>query len=386
MDFKEWFCLKARGSFTVDPVIYPSDAQFYFGRSDIKAQLRTQINKSFIDPGVPKVVLFGAYGSGKTQALHHIDYLLANDPPRSLRHKARPIHVVLEMGSKSTHKEWHLQLMEALSRDTVTDWVEKAFGKAADWDETLKRVLVDPNLVQAVKNLRGGGELPLTAWKWLSGQKLSASELQRLNLTRSLGDVGSGDMVNALAALGRLATESSNEKLIFLMDEAESFANIRDNDAVESVHNYLRRLAEPQNSSLGFVISTFATIEDDMPPTIMRPDVRSRVGASNYMEIPPLPSVEDVKAFLEELLGELIDQDAAEARIQERGLKSTRDTYPFDADALDSLCDYASQDPIKTLPRNIIHAVNESAISAWDVDKAIIDIDIIDEVAPLVFS
>ena len=124
MDFKEWFCLKARASFTVDPVIYPSDARFYFGRSDIKAQLRAQINKSFIDPGVPKVVLFGAYGSGKTQTLHHIEYLLANDPPRSLRHKARPIHVVLEMGSKSTHKEWHLQLMEALSRDTVTEWVE----------------------------------------------------------------------------------------------------------------------------------------------------------------------------------------------------------------------------------------------------------------------
>ena len=303
MDFKEWFCLKERESFTVDPVIYPSDAQFYFGRSDIRAQLLSQINKSFIDPGIPKIVLFGAYGSGKTQTLHHIDYILTNAPPRSLRHKARPIHVVLEMGSKSTYKEWHLQLMEALSRDTVIEWVERAFAKAPDWDETLKRTLVDPNLVQAVKNLRGGGEPPLTAWKWLSGQKLSASELQRLNLTRSLGDVGSGDMVNALAALGRLATESSNEKLIFLMDEAESFAHIRDNDAVESVHNYLRRLAEPQNSSLGFVISTFANIEDDMPPTITRPDVRSRVGASNYMEIPPLPSVEDVRAFLGGIAG-----------------------------------------------------------------------------------
>ena len=386
MDFKEWFCLMARESFTVDPVIYPSDAQFYFGRSDIKAQLLAQINKSFIDPGIPKIVLFGAYGSGKTQTLHHIDYLVANAPPRSLHHKARPVHVVLEMGSKSTHKEWHLQLMEALSRDTVIEWVDRAFDKAADWDKFLKRTLREPNLVQAVKNLRGGGEPPLTAWKWLSGQKLSASELQRLNLTRSLGDVGSGDMVNALAALGRLATESSNEKLIFLMDEAESFRNIRDNDAVESVHNYLRRLAEPQNSSLGFVISTFANIEDDMPPIITRQDVRSRIGAINYMEIPPLPSVEDVKAFLDELLRDLIDQDVAEVRIQEKGLKSTRETYPFEAEAFDLLCDYASQDPIKTLPRNIIHAVNECAISAWDVDKLIVDTDIIHEVAPLVFS
>ena len=193
-------------------------------------------------------------------------------------------------------------------------------------------------------------------------------------------------MVNALAAIGRIATESSGEKLIFLMDEGESFRNVRDNDAVESVHNYLRRLAEPQNSSLGFVISTFANIEDDMPDIITRADVRSRVSGSNYIEIPPLPGVEDVKTFLEELLEELIDQDAAEVRIQEKGLKSTRETYPFEAEAFDILCDYASQDPIKTLPRNIIHAVNECAISAWDVDKLIVDTDIIHEVAPLVFS
>ena len=386
MEFKEWFCLNARDSFTIDPVIYHSDARFYFGRSDIKTQLLTQINKSFIDPGIPKVVLFGSYGSGKTQTLHHIDYLLANFPPKSLRHIPRPIHVVLEMSSKSSYGEWHLQLMEALSKDMVTNWVEQAFSKVPDWDIFLKTTLGDPNLIQAVKNLRGGGDPPLAAWKWLSGQKLSAAELQRLNLTRSLGDVGSGDMVNALAALGRLATESCGEKLIFLMDEAESFINIRDNDAVESVHNYLRRLAEPQNSSVGFVISTFANIEDDMPPIILRPDVRSRIGASNYVEIPPLPGVEDVKTFLEELLHELVNQDEAEERIHDMSLQSTRETYPFDADAFSLLCDYASQDPVKTLPRNIIHVVNECAISAWDADKPVVDAEIIHDVAPMVFS
>ncbi len=386
MEFKDWFCLNARDSFTIDPLIYPSDDRFYFGRSDIKSRLFAQIKRSFIDPGVPKVVLFGAYGTGKTQTLHHIDHYLKTSPPKSLRHKPRAVHVVLEMSSKSSYREWHLQLLEALSRDTVTTWVERAFEKAPDWDEFLKRTLNDPNLIQAVKNLRGGGEPPLTAWKWLTGQKLSAAELQRLNLTRSLGDVGSGDLVNAIVALGRLATESSGEKLILLMDEAESFSRIRDVDAVESVHNYLRRLADQQNSSLGFVISTFANIEDDMPDIIQRADVRSRIGASNYLEIPPLPGVEDVKAFLEELLQELIDQDMAEARIQEKGLSSTRETYPFDAEGFGLLCDYASQDPVKALPRNIIHAVNECAISAWDLESLVIDSTIINEVAPLVFS
>lgn len=137
-------------------------------------------------------------------------------------------------------------------------------------------------------------------------------------------------MVNALAAIGRLATASKNEKLIFLMDEAESFALIRDNDAQASVHNYLRRLSEPQNSSVGFIISTYATIADDMPVTILAPDVRSRIGPNNYIEIPPLPGVADVKVFLEELLRELVDQDAAEKQIRAETLTSTRDTYSRD--------------------------------------------------------
>ena len=386
MEFKEWFCLKERDSFTIDPIIYASDARFYFGRSDIKALLLAQINKSFITPGIPKIILYGSYGSGKTQTLHHIDYLLANQPPRSLHGIPRPIHVVLEMGSKSTYQEWHLQLMEALTRDRVTRWVEEAFNKESDWDSFLQTTLHEPNLIQAVKNLRGGGDPPLLAWKWLSGQRLSAGDLQRLSLTRGLGDIGSGDMVNVLAAMGRLAATSCGEKLIFLMDEAEQLRNISDRDAVESVHNYLRRLSEPQNSSVGFVISTYATIADDMPLLITREDVSSRIGQSNYIEIPPLPDVGDVKSFLMELLEELVDQEAAERRIRDESLHSTRDTYPFDAEAFELLCDYAHQDPVKTLPRNIIHVVNECAISAWDGDMAVITPNIVHQVAPLVFS
>lgn len=385
MDFKDWFCPKDRESFTIDAMITPSDAQFYLGRADIKNSIVRALARSFVDPGVPKMVLHGAYGSGKTQTLYHIAHLLENDPPKSLKSTPHTVLAILEMGSKSTHHDWHLQLMEALSKDVVTAWVDDAFSKVKDWDAFLKMTLGDANLVQAVMNLRGGGDPPLIAWKWLAGQKLSNAELQRLNLTRNLGDTGSGDMVNALAAIGRLATASKNEKLIFLMDEAESFALIRDNDAQASVHNYLRRLSEPQNSSVGFIISTYATIADDMPVTILAPDVRSRIGPNNYIEIPPLPGVADVKVFLEELLRELVDQDAAEKQIRAETLTSTRDTYPFDAEAFDVLIDYASQDPYLSLPRNIIHAVNECAISAWDIEKHVIDSDIVQEIAPLVF-
>ena len=35
MNFKDWFCLKDRESFTIDPKINTADARFYFGRAQL---------------------------------------------------------------------------------------------------------------------------------------------------------------------------------------------------------------------------------------------------------------------------------------------------------------------------------------------------------------
>lgn len=385
MNFKEWFCLKDRNSFTIDPKINPTDARFYFGRDEIKKQLKAQIRRAFVDPGIPKMVIYGSFGSGKTQTLYHLEYYMQNDPPKSLKSKPKTVNIVLEMQSKSNHLDWHLQLMEALGKDTVTKWVDILFNKVPNLEQFLEQVLDDYNLIQATKNLRGGGDMPLLAWRWLTGYRLTPNDLQRLQLTRNLGDVGAGDMVNVLVGLGRLA-EQNDEKLIFLMDEAELFNNIRNPDALDSVRSYLRKLAEPWNSSAGFIISTYSLTLDDMPEMLYWGPVRTRIGANNYVEIPPLPTVEDVRTFLRELLSELIDQKVAEKRIQEKGLTTTLETYPFSAEAFDMVCEYASQDPTKSLPRNIIKTLNECAISAWDEEKPTVDTEIVNEIVPLIFG
>lgn len=385
MDFKEWFCLKERDSFTIDPQIRPNDAQFYFGRPNKLKELKTQLRKGFIDPGVPKIFIYGSFGSGKTQTLYNLAYYLQHDSPKSLLLKPAVVHVVLEMQSKSNHLDWHLQLMEALGKERVSHWVDGLFSKVSSMDEALKDVLVDYNIINAVKNLRGGGDIPLLAWRWLAGYRLSPAELQRLQLTRNSGDIGAGDMVKILIGLGHIA-EENGEKIIFFMDEAEQLNNISNPDCLESVHNYLRQFSEQKNSSAGFIMSTYSLTDDDMPQVMVRGDIRNRIGAINYIEIPPLPSVEDVRTFICELLTNFIDRDIAEQKIQQQGLSVSLDTFPFDADGFERLCDYASQDPVKALPRNIIKAINECAISAWDMEKKVIDIEIVNEIASLVFG
>jgi len=385
MEFKEWFCLKERNSFTIDPKINEGDARFYFGRTEIENRMKKQLRRSFVDPGVPKMIIYGAYGSGKTQTLYHLEHYLRTESPEACRRTPKTLHLDLEMLSKSDHGDWHLQLMETLGKETVSGWINNLFNQVQNLDAELKAAFDDSNISEAAKNVRVGGETGLLAWRWLCGQKLSPSDLERLRVTRSLGDLGAGDLVKALMGIGRLA-ESNGEQLIFFMDEAEQLMNVKTGDATESLHSYLRKLAEPSNSSVGFIVAAFALTLDDMPQLVVRSDIRTRIGELNYVEIPPLPSVNDVQVFLTELLRELIDHEAAEHRIENDNLGISLETYPLTAEGFDLLCEFASQDPVKALPRNLIRAVNECAISAWDEKRAVVESDLVNEIAPLVFG
>jgi len=385
MDFKEWFCLNGRESFTIDPKVNPDDVRFYFGREEIKNRIKAQLRRSFVEPGVPKMVIYGSFGSGKTQTLFHLEHYLQNECPKACRHTPRILHLDLEMHSRSDHKSWHLQLVETLGKSTVSAWIDRLFSRTQNLDTELRRIFGNVNIAEAAKNLRAGGDIGLLAWRWFCGYELKANELERLNVTRSLGDLGAGDMVNALVGIGRLA-ERNEEKLIFLMDEAEQFKNVKTGDATESLHTYLRKLAEPSNSSVGFIIASYALTLDDMAELLVRADVRTRIGENNFVEIPPLPSIKDVEIFLKELLAELVEQNKAEEKIQKESLGVSLETYPFTAEAFEMLCEFASEDPTKALPRNLIKAVNEFAISAWDERKPIIEPNIVNEIAPLIFG
>ena len=126
--------------------------------------------------------------------------------------------------------------METLGKETCSKWVEILFNKVSNLENELKDIFKDNNMSEAVKNLRVGGNTGFLAWRWLCGQKLTASDLERLRVTRNLGDLGAGDMVNTLVGLGRLA-ERNNEKIIFLMDEAEQITHVTTADSIESIHD-----------------------------------------------------------------------------------------------------------------------------------------------------
>ena len=384
IEFQKWFCLKNRLNFTIDPQVNPDDARFYFGRDDIKSRLQKQLRKAFIAPGVPKLMVWGPYGSGKTQTLFYLEHYLKTDTPSSCQGVPHTVYAIIEVRSNSTARDLHMQLMEALGKATVAGWVSRLFDQVSNLDVALQELTDDANIALALKELRGAGDRTFTAWRWITGQPLKSAEVSDLSVTRNLGDVGAGDLVNALVAIGNLANQVG-EKLIFLLDELEELHLVRTGDAAESIHKYLRRLADAANASVGFLIGFKADVFDDAPSVLLRGDVKGRIGASNYIDIPPLPAVSDVKAFLRELLSNLIDQEQAQAHIAEYNLYTELGIYPLEHGAFELLADYATQDISRALPRYIINAINECAIQAWDEEKHVIDEGIVNSVAQYVF-
>lgn len=381
--FKDWFCLNNRETFTIDAKVNPADARFYFGRNPLRDRMKKQISRAFIDPQVPKMMIYGAYGSGKTQTLYYLAYELSVNPPPSCKGKPHAVHLDIEVQSKSMAEQWHLQMMEALGMATVQRWLQQLYQKSANFEQEVDKLAGDPNIATVFKELRGGAGF--NAWRWLTGQKLTAGDLQSLKVTRNLVDVGVGDMVASLQALGNLA-RSVGACLIFFIDEMEELINIKQGDAAESWHQYTRKLSDNSNSSVGFVIGFKAVTVDEAPKMIIREDILSRISRANLIELETLSAPANVKTFVEEMLKHLIEQPKAEKLIQQEKLPSTIKTYPFTATAFDLLCDYACQDAIKSTPRNIIRTINECAISAWDSKKKVIDDDVVNEIAPVVFG
>jgi hypothetical protein len=385
-DFVKWFCLDNRLNFTIDPQINPSDSQYYFGRDDIKERLERQIRRAFIAPGTPKMMVWGPYGSGKTQTLFYLEYFLKSNTPSSAKGIPHTLYLAVEIRSNSDASHLHMQLMEALGKETVSSWVRKLFNENSDFDRALLDLANDdPNIVIALRELRATGESPFAAWRWLSGQSLKPTELSSLQLTRNLGDVGAGDLVNVLVAIGNLAG-TVNEQLIFLIDELEELQNVRAGDSAESIHQYVRRIAEPSNSSVGFILGFKADVMDDAPEMLRRGDVQGRIGKSNYLDIPPLPAIGDVQEFMKALLGSLINQDSAQEKITAQGLNTEVEYFPFEKGAFELLADYSTQDITRALPRYIINAINECAIQTWDEELALVNEDVVNQVAPYVFQ
>ena len=370
----ERFCLKGdRKNFTINFRINHEDRAAYFGKRKINEEIIEDIRERYMMGNQPKKYLYGQYGVGKTHTLFNIKYKLEESPEAKAitDYEVKCCFIDAEFKEKTNYNYLHAQMMEALTLEKIREVIDEYLAKNAGptLEDKLRDDFGDANIARAIRALGYAGE-PITLWKWLCGGSLTAAELTSYNLTKNMDTIS--EMYRVLVGIMRLFVDKGIYYL-FLLDEMEGLTNVRNQDCRESFHDAFRRLADDENSVVGFIVSIYAMQEEDIPDFVFREDIKTRLNKANIHHLEYLAHDDDVRQFLKDLLELVIDGDKKNEREKQGQIPSGLKYFPLTDAAMEELVNLAISAPTASLPRNFISALNEGAVHAARRDSYVID-------------
>jgi hypothetical protein len=375
---QDHFCLN-RENFQINPKQSIQDALLFFGK-DRNKTLIERIVRGYRAGYVPRIYLFGNYGTGKTHLLYHLKHHFDTSPDEGVI----AIVVQVEAESRTRFQSLHKRLLDGIG----TDRLEKAYQDYAlavglEHRETkFGELFSDPNLYKVIQLIQTGPAMKNLAWRWLTGERLSAAEQSQLGVTRSL--LETGELVDVLVAIGELF-KRTDHRLLFLIDEGEALHNVSNADSQSSWHDAFRRLADTNdNQSVGWILAIYTTLNSDAPRFVIEADIMTRLARAGQIQLDPLGTVE-VRQFLTDLLNAFVDKDCASQRLTAAKAPSAK-LYPFADAALEAFVGHAAQAPESAIPRVILKALTACALEALEADAVVIDVATVDRVAPAEFA
>lgn len=372
----ERFCLKGdRKNFTINFRSNHEDRAAYFGRRKINQEIIDDIRERYMMGSQPKKYLYGQYGVGKTHTLFNIKYKLEeSQEARDLSdYKVKCCFIDAEFKEKTNYNYLHAQMMEALTLEIIREAIDEYLARNAgpDLERRLRDDFGDANIARAIRALGYAGE-PITLWKWLCGGSLTASELTSYNLTKNMDTVS--EMYRVLVGITRLFV-NKGVYYLFLLDEMEGLTNIGNQDSRESFHDAFRKLADDDNGVVGFIVSIFASQEEQIPDFVYREDIKTRLNKANIHHLEYLAHDDDVRQFLKDLFALIIDDDKKKDKEKHGTIPDGLEYYPLTDAAMDEFVNLAIGAPTASLPRNFISALNEGAVHALRRGSYVIDTD-----------
>jgi hypothetical protein len=372
--FSDWYCLKEDRTFMVFP---DQDPEFYFGRAALAEEITQRIERGIMLHKSPRLVLYGAFGAGKTHTLYHIKWYL--DHHEEYRFETRLVDTPPHLGRHTRYEVLHQAMMDKIGLATAQRLSEAFITKnLANLPDALSGFFNhDEDFINVIRVLAQGGPGKLTAWKWLRGEALSDPQMQSLEVART---PKLGDTIDILLAFGRLFQDVDNSRLVFLIDELDQLEFVT-GDEISTWTAAFRQLADQSNRSVGFVLALRGAGDETLPEPLQHEAVTTRIGVANFVEIPYLYDQADLHAFVTDLVSTLVDQDCARAKLTEADLDSPIDTFPFSPEALELVQQYIYEDPLRALPREVLFTLDECAAAA--VGKSpIVTEEIVQEVLP----
>jgi hypothetical protein len=375
---QELLCLN-RPNFQINPKQSFDDAKLYFGRNQ-NEKLIGSILTGYMAGYVPRIYLFGNYGTGKTHLLYHLKHYFDNNDDNL---KVLPVVVQIEAEGRTRYQALHKRLIDGIGIELLEKTYQDYGYQPGDRDARYRELFSDPNLYQAMQVMQAGPANKTLSWRWLTGERLSPNEMSLLGVRSLLTDTG--DFVDVLVTIGELFRRTGSH-LLFLIDEMEALHNVSNEDAQRSWHDAFRRLAsDDDNQSVGWIAAFYQTVHDQPPQFMLEEDIMTRIGQAGRVELAPLAPVE-VKSFLTDLLTAFVDKDCAAATLRDLKLPEDTSLYPFTNKGLEAFIEHSKAAPQNAIPRTILKALTGCGLEAIRRKQRVLDPPLIDEVVPLAFS
>jgi len=269
---------------------------------------------------VPRYVLCGAFGVGKTHFLQHLKYKIS-DRADGIYVATPPCH------RRSSFIEFYREVVSTMGRMTVTGLLREGLKSRA----RTKEMELSEDLAYVIDNALKEKKSFLL-WKFLSGEKIKSAEADRLEAVRP--QLFAEDAVAILNAIAIQHEKINKRPLLLLVDEFETTMNLGGDAKVEFTEA-LRSLVD-EGSRVGIVFALTARSLAEMPDPLDTEPVRRRIGITNFIEFDEYKDEElerfmrqviqyrrDSKFDVKKLLGSLQTKETVDV-----------ETFPFSGEAL----------------------------------------------------
>lgn len=376
--FSEWFHLKDSGRSTFE-LDQERDAHMWCTEPDLERRLRSGLEAGLRDEGVPRLILYGEYGTGKTHALNHCKWLVE----KQLRNTQNVIfrhHIWSGFDRRTRFLDIYRETLDkALGMSLVRELVRSHFQNNSyklhlprELDEALGQ---DQDLVTTLRELAQPEHFPgmpaakktLVAWRWLKGLALSSSERGNLGVSASLSERTTPvHLVRILELIGYLLKAQRGQRLVLLFDEGEQFNNLP-TEGRDDIAAAIRALFERQRQYVGILLAFWATREG--PGDLIRSDVYSRLNPDQQVfELATLNQVEARRAFISAVLRELTKDDvSADFPFEPAALTLVSETCERLVAGLEVNLPGLYTSRREVTPRTVLIALNRVARLAYDL-------------------